>query len=155
MLGIEVHFDVSAVQAGIRRLRESVEHEMREAARRSSQRLAQQARQDHPYQNRTGTLERSTIAVPPSGSFLAGTLQTAAVGNTPYASYLEARGEFAFLQPAWRAVEGQVDYDLQTALGRAAVQAGVFLPDVDLDGRGVRCAHGVVAPDVARNPIPR
>ena len=72
---------------------------------------------DHPYTDRTDTLAESIEALPAVASGEGRVVGGVAAG-APYASFLERRQEFAFLQPAADRSEPRVEHDLDTNLRR-------------------------------------
>lgn len=79
--------------------------------------IATEARNDHPYTDRTDTLAESIEALPAVASGEGRVVGGVAAG-APYASFLERRQEFAFLQPAADRSEPRVEHDLDTNLRR-------------------------------------
>lgn len=82
--------------------------------RRAAETIAFAAKADHPYTDRTTTLTNSIEAVEPtrSGSEVRG----AVVAEAPYASYLEARAEYAFLATAAAREEARIEHDMDAAV---------------------------------------
>lgn len=112
------------LDAAVPRLLDAVDDALERAARSTVEGIAYSARAMHPWQNRTGTLEASIAGEAPTGKASEGTLQARAVASAPYGSFLERQPTWAFLEPAWRALEGQVEETFERALGGAAQAAG-------------------------------
>jgi len=83
-----------------------------------SETIAEEARSNHPYQNRTGDLQASTQALEPTGSFYSDTLLGEVVALEDYATYVEDKG-YQFLEPALEAKSSQIDRMLNDAIERA------------------------------------
>lgn len=116
MLNIAVECSPSAFH----RLESALEDGARDIMSEAAQRTASTARMIHGYTTRTGNMERNTLATKVSGSLESDTLQSAAIGFTPYASKLEARRDLAFLRPAWTEfVEPQMQIIAEAAFARA------------------------------------
>lgn len=122
MLGVALR--LVGVDAEVHRLEDALDSELLSALARVGERIAAEAKQTHPFQNRTRTLERSIAGVEPTGHFLAGTLVGGVEATAPYAEYVNARPEFEFLNLAFGLVRAEVDNDIQEALDRAARNAG-------------------------------
>ena len=99
------------VDLALSQFESAIERQMRAAVREIESLVAASARDDHPYQNRTGLLEANTKGLSEfgggsifgsgtDGSFFDGTLFGGVIADREYASYVEDRG-FAFLLPAW------------------------------------------------------
>jgi len=124
MLPFRISLDVGSVLDSADRLRHALDDQVFEAMRMISEDVAAEARQSHPYTNRTGDLEASTQAVDVNGTFSLGTLVGGVSADTSYAEYVDGRPEFAFLEPAFQRVEPHVDQILESAILAAAGQAG-------------------------------
>lgn len=68
---------------------EIVEELAAEELRNISREAASIARNEHSYTNRTGKLQRSTRALPITGSFMAGTLSGGIEASADYAGFVE------------------------------------------------------------------
>ena len=107
-------------------LRQSLDDHMAAAAIEVANVVGIAARAAHGYQNRTGLLESSTHgdSLNWRGSFLAGSLASYVVADTPYAQYVEAREDLAFLAPAFNVEEEHLNQMLDDAIVQAVRAAG-------------------------------
>jgi len=121
----ELALDLDPWRAGLAALREGLDDALDEAARDTAEAVAFAAKADHPYTDRTGTLTDSIRAYAPRGRFSRDTLRAEVVARAPYASHLEARREFAFLEPAWDRNEPRAEESLERALDAAVRGAGL------------------------------
>lgn len=106
--GLDVDIMLSRMDTAAR---EVLQDEMAQAA--------ELARQDHAYTTRTGALEGSTQALPVTGSFSAGTLESGVEASMEYAEPVVARTGDDFVT---RAVESRLP-SLEDRLGDALAQA--------------------------------
>lgn len=111
MFTITVDYNPQTLNA----IRSGIESAVVEIMTELAERTAYVARERHGYTTRTERMEENTLATPPVGSFYSDTLRSAALGFTEYALYLERRRDLAFLNPAARAVVGQVAAIAETA----------------------------------------
>lgn len=109
----------AALDALARELGAEVPHGMEAAASV----VAADAVAEHPYTDRTGTLTGSIHAEPVGFTSLADA-EARVVAAAPYASYVDDREAFAFLEPSFRASEYQAVAALDASLQRAADDAG-------------------------------
>lgn len=86
---------------------------------RHAEAVAEYARGNHVFQNRTGTLEGSIQAKAPTGSFSDGTLEVEVVADADYAEFVVARTGDDFLANAAAALESQLEADLAAAVATA------------------------------------
>lgn len=124
MLPIRITLDLGSVQAEVERLELALNQQVAQALRAITGRVAEEARNTHPYQNRTGLLESQTRPGALTGTFLNGDLEALVLGDTPYGEFLEERPEYAFLQPALDRVMPETDAILQQGVDEAARLAG-------------------------------
>jgi hypothetical protein len=111
-----------AIDAIERSLGEELPHGMASAA----EVVADEAKAEHPFENRTGDLEASIHAEPAPFVGLRD-LEARVVASMDYASYVEDKPDFAYLEPAGRSAEyGVIDATapLDDAMQRAADDAG-------------------------------
>ena len=102
--------------------------EMPEAVTACAKLTADEAARSHPYVNRSRQLETHTVPGVTDGVFSAGTLHGEAVGDTPYARFVDegtprARA-FPFLAPAAERAEGDASRELDQGAARAGRRAG-------------------------------
>lgn len=109
---------------GLDVLAEGVDHAVDAGLGQVGERVAQEARTNHPYQNRSGDLQASTQALEPSGRATDGTARVDVVALEDYASYLEDRPEFAFLAPAFERLEPQLGALLDQYVAQGVRRAG-------------------------------
>lgn len=121
---IAFELDTHALMASLRALPGHLDDTVQAAVERSAEAVADTARRDHPYMNRTGDLEASTEADRASGAFTSDTLHVAVVAGMPYASYVEARG-YAFLEPALQVNEARVAQEFFQAVEAAVARSGL------------------------------
>lgn len=124
MIPVRISFDLDSVLVASDRLRHALDDQVHEAMRLISEDVAEEARGQHAYENRTGDLEASTRAVDVYGTFTLGTLVGGVTADTEYAEYVNERPGFEFLEPAYQRVEPQIDQMLQAAIEQAAGNAG-------------------------------
>jgi hypothetical protein len=114
-------------RGAVQRLSSSLNDAMARALYLGAQDVAQDARRNHSFTNRTGRLERSIRANKPRGTFMANSLHVEIVANTPYAEFVEnvtSGGIWAFLKPALRRMRGELGDRMGDALTRATRKAG-------------------------------
>lgn len=121
---ISIQLNLPAVLAKLDALEHATDEHANAGLDEVLERVALEARVTHPYTNRTGALEGETRARGIDGDFLRGDLSGEVRADTFYASYLEERPEYAFLEPAYQRIESQVDHMMDAALSAAARQAG-------------------------------
>ena len=121
---IAFEFDTHVLTASLRALPGHLDDTVQAAVERSAEAVADTARRDHPYMNRTGDLEASTEPDRASGAFTSDTLHCAVVAGMPYASYVEARG-YAFLEPALQRNEARVAQEFFQAFEAAVARSGL------------------------------
>lgn len=117
--------DLDAWAKSVDALGDALDDQLEACVHESAKDIAFAARADHPYTDRTERLTKSIRAYRPHGRFTRGTLATEVVANAEYASYLENRPEFAFLEPALTRSEGQIEQRLHDALEAAVRHAGL------------------------------
>lgn len=100
-------------EAAFDALDRAVDEAVVDAVARGAELIAQAARAEHPYTDRSGDLTASVAPLPavPTADGAAGGV----VASMPYASFVEAKG-FAFLEPAARRSEGRLDDLLDRSL---------------------------------------
>lgn len=125
MLGIRGSFNIPEVERRLDRLGDAMDQALSEAVRLAGNRIAESARQTHPYTNRTGNLQASTQAIEPSGSFRAGTLEGGVEATEFYAEFVDAMPDYEFLRPAYLYEREEVDQIFQQALEYAARVGGM------------------------------
>lgn len=123
MLSLTVDFD--PWRRGLTALRDGLDEALDDAVRETAKVVAFAAKADHPYTDRSRTLTNSIRAYAPRGRFSRDSLRVEVAALAPYASHLEARQAFAFLEPAWNRSEAHVGELLERALDRAVRTAGL------------------------------
>jgi hypothetical protein len=129
---VTMSLDVDEIERRGHALFDALDDEMAHAIERAGEIIAEEARQNHAFTNRTGDLEASIRSIPPVGRFLDGTLRGGVVADMPYASYVEGSEIGAeasasarpFLQPALEQKQSELDDEVQAAANRAAERAG-------------------------------
>lgn len=116
--------DFGPLVAGLVRLEDQLDDELREAMREVGEVVASAAKADHPYQDRTGRLTRTTRAYAPRGRFGAGTLAVEVVATQEYASHV-ARRRGDWLEAAYRRSAPRVEHEVERALARAVDASGL------------------------------
>lgn len=116
---VRAYFDISDA---IRALEEAVEDAVRDAVREHAARIADAAKGDHPYTDRTGDLTASIRAYAPRA--LGTAIRSEVVADMPYADYVERRRPFAYLGPASDRVEPYFEFDTEARMTAAARGAG-------------------------------
>jgi hypothetical protein len=89
------------------------------AVERAAELTAEEARQNHPYTDRTGDLTDSLGTYPAQGKFRDGNLSAAAIAGTHYAKYVNAHPDYEFLGPAWERVESRAGAEAERVLEAA------------------------------------
>lgn len=90
----------------------------RDSLASSMERVAATAQGEHAYKTQTGTLEGSTAAIPVTGSFIAGSIETGVEAGAEYASYVAAKTGDDFLQKALDSNLPDIESRLTDALDR-------------------------------------
>jgi len=85
-----------------------------EGVRRAGRVVAHAAKAEHPYTDRTTVLTESIEPIEPTR--VGDEVRGGAVAEAPYASYLERRPEYAFLEPAAAREEHRIEHDMDAAL---------------------------------------
>lgn len=119
MIDVRVH----GLEGALADLTASLDSELADGMHRAAEIVAEEAAREHPYQNRTGDLEQRTVAGRVSGRASDGEVIAEVLGDTEYATYVEKKPGFAFLEPAYQRVEGQVESEIENALQLAADRA--------------------------------
>lgn len=101
----------------------SLDHEVSLALWRHAENVAQYARGNHVFQNRTGTLEASIQAGSPAGTFSDGTLEIEVRADAPYAEHVVARTGDDFVANAADALQGVLERDLAAVVAAALSRA--------------------------------
>jgi hypothetical protein len=112
-------FHEEDIRDAISELEASLEEEMTAAVDDIDTLVAEEAQQNHSFQNRTGDLDANILPGRATGSFAAGTLEGEVVGDTEYGEYVEAMDDFAFLDPALERTEAQQEHVLEQHLATA------------------------------------
>jgi hypothetical protein len=102
-------------------LGDALDDELEAAARRGAITLAETAKREHWFENRTNAAENNTLGIVPDGTWLGGSLSFGAMIDTEYGEYLEARAPV--LGHAWMLTEDEIARDFDDALTRAAGRA--------------------------------
>lgn len=102
MLRTTVRTSEAAPETLVQRVDAAAETALREGLRR----VAERARGDHTFRNRTGFLEASISEGPVTGSFSAGTLEGEVDASADYAEHVVARTGDDFIA---RAAEAEAD----------------------------------------------
>jgi hypothetical protein len=116
---VTVHLDVVPIADTARRLLDALDDELEAAVRRSTSAVAFAARADHPYTDRTHNLTRSTRDYAPRGRASEGTLRGEVGAYMEYASFVEGKPRFAFLDPAFERSRDHFDQYRNDALEAA------------------------------------
>jgi len=123
-VAMRVELDVSALGAGLDRLREGVDDALESALRMAGENIATAVRAEHPYNDYTHRLTRSTRSYAPRGRFSRGDLRVEVVAAMPYATYVQRRrGDW--LMATYMQQEHRVEHDVETALARAVDRSGL------------------------------
>ena len=109
----------------IERLPLFVDAEVYAAFWRAGNVVAERAKQQHGYRDRSGELTGSIEPIDPSGSVMRNTLVGGAKATAPYAEFLEGNPEFSFLGPALEASQDEISQLLDESLERAIVRSGL------------------------------
>lgn len=114
------------VDAAIGALRAAIDAELTAGMLRGAQIVADDARREHPYTNRTGRLESRTV--PGRVVLLAGSVRAEVLGDTRYGRYVDEgtahSRPYPFLFPAWERRQDAVASEIESALSLAARRAG-------------------------------
>lgn len=122
---MSIRMQLVGLEPMVEELRKSLDDHMAEAAVNVANVVGNAAQAAHGYQNDTGLLEASTRGSwLKTGSFLAGSLASYVVADTPYAEYVEAREDLTYLGPAFDVEEQHAAEMLDDALTRACVAVG-------------------------------
>lgn len=124
MFSLRVEFDPGPWKEGLRRLRAAVDDELEAALRGVGEVVVSAAKADHPYQDRTRDLTRTTRAYAPRGRFSQGSLRVEVVATQPYASHVMRR-KGDWLEAAYNRQRGRIENDVENALRRAVDKAGL------------------------------
>ena len=120
---VAFRLDVAPIADTARRLLDALDDELETAVRRSTSAVAFAARADHPYTDRTHSLTRSTRDYAPRGRASEGTLRGEVGAYAGYASFVERRPRFAFLDPAFERSRDHFDQHRDDALEAAVRRA--------------------------------
>lgn len=124
MIGIRTIFDAAPLLNGLRALHASLDDELSSAFGEIGEVIVSDARGDHPYVDRTGTLTRRTRTYAPRGRFSRGDLRVEIVAATEYATHvMRRRGDW--LDDSMRRQQGRVDHHVADALERAVRRSGL------------------------------
>lgn len=124
MFALSAELDVGDWTTGLDRLREGVDDALEGALRSTAESVAAAVRAEHPYNDYTYRLTRSTRAYAPRGRFSRGDLRVEVVAAMPYATYVQRRrGDW--LMDAFQQQEYRLEHDVETALGRAVDRSGL------------------------------
>lgn len=124
-LDVSFRFNIPAIKRETQRLSRALDRQLEHAMLLAGEKIAESARQTHPYQNRTGNLEASTQAIEPTGTFSEGTLEGGAHATMHYASYVDEMPDFAFMNPAYLFEREEVDEVFRHAIDQAIQVAGM------------------------------
>lgn len=116
-----VRAELRDVDEAILALQDRLDAELEQAAVTGAIVLAETAKREHWFQNRTQAAENNTLGLVPEGAFLAGTLRFGAEIGVEYGEYLEARAPV--LGHAWLVAEDEIGRAFEAALARAAHDA--------------------------------
>lgn len=114
-----VRINIAGIEARCARLLDATDAEMEAFVARSGEKIAESAKQTHPFQNHTNTLEDSIDAIEPTGRSREGSLLGGAHATAPYASFVNNRPEFEFMKLGYRFVVGQLRSDFASVAPRA------------------------------------
>ena len=105
----------------------SLDEEVPAAMNAAARLVADDAANQHPYQNRTGRLQSRTVPGVVRGLVSRGLVTGEVLGDTPYGSFVDQgtsrNRPYPFLEPAFARKEPEVDALLDNALERAATRA--------------------------------
>ncbi len=123
-IALHIELDVTALGAGLDRLREGVDDALESALRVSGENIATAVRAEHPYNDYTYELTRRTRAYAPRGRFSRGDLRVEIVAAKHYATYVQRRrGDW--LMATYTQQEHRLEHDVETALSRAVDRSGL------------------------------
>jgi hypothetical protein len=106
-------------------LERDVDRELFRAFEREGRRVAEEAKRVHPFQNRTGDLEDSIAPLAVSGRASENSLEGGVVALMDYASFVNDRPEFEFLELAFNLTRSEFEQDIDAALQYAARHSGL------------------------------
>ncbi len=124
MFSLRAEFDPGPVLDSLNRLGTALDDELEGALREAGEVVASAAKADHPYQDRTRDLTRTTRAYAPRGRFSRGTLRVEVVATQPYASFV-ARRKGDWLEDAFNRQRGRIENDIENAVRRAIDTSGL------------------------------
>jgi hypothetical protein len=114
---------IEGVPEAVADMRRTVDREVARALTLAALDVAEDAKANHSFTNRTGKLERSIKAHNARGTFSRGTLYAEVSADTYYAQFVEEKVTYkswAYLAPAWRRMHRRAEAHLSDALTRAA-----------------------------------
>lgn len=105
----------------------AIDDEVEDAMERGAKIVADDAAATHPYQNRTGELQRRTVPGRVTGRASRGRVRATVIADTKYASYVndgtERMAARPFLEPALERREGDVLAEVEAGIGTALARA--------------------------------
>jgi len=123
LIALRVSIDVGSIRRALNvGVARSVDGDMRDALTRAARRVAEDAKENHVFRNRTGKLEKSIKGKRATGSFTRGTLTAEVIADTEYAIYVENRVTYrswAYLRPALRRMQGEIAAIMNDGITRA------------------------------------
>lgn len=125
---LALKFKLAGVREWVRGFRDTLEAAVAEGLTLAAGYLAEDARANHRFTNRTGELEASIAGTEARGSFWRGTMHADVRADAPYAGFVEERvtqnGRWAYLAPAWERGAATAAAFVSSALD-AAVARGI------------------------------
>lgn len=113
---------LEGVDEAVEALADSLNDAVFRAMAEVGEEVAREARDQHPYQNRTGDLERSTQGQQPVGRFMDGSLYVEVTADMPYGQFVAAK--MPFLEPALERAGHAVEALVEDALTVASPRLG-------------------------------
>lgn len=111
------------LERAVGELQASLERELAAGMLTVARMVADEAATRHPYTNRTGTLQRRTVAGRVRGSLRVGHWTAEVLGDTPYGGFVEfgtsRNRPYPYLVPAW----GRRADDAAATIGRSLEDA--------------------------------
>lgn len=106
---ITVTVDRDELREGVDGVLDAIERATYRALDGAAERVAERARKQHWYRNRTGDLEGSTQALGVVGDVWSDSAESIAFAGMPYARFVDARSPI--LSPAYEAVASAIQND--------------------------------------------
>lgn len=110
---------ITGLAGALREIERAIAGALEETVEAHAERVATEARANHPYTDRTGALTASIEALPASGNALDGQLRGFVVAGAEHAEYVESNPSFAFLEPAAHRLDADLVRAAEVAIERA------------------------------------